>query len=293
MTHLIDPNIPQIREEIETIKDPEVRMFNKCLLTFGARSVEFAGKNCTNEKAYGTIGNGYAWLAEYKPKSLTGEERDERTREVLSNNTLSPAQVLMLMNASPTPKKIAVFKIPIAKKKLLEGEPIFYRTIALPYDPKYEPWTQEIYDWYQQRGKEPLFPNNRKHYLDYLNQRGVYKNFAYTVERYTLRTRLGKIELIPESTDKLTAYKRHEKSGDVFQYDTKPKHMHSFKQHGLRHKRTKQLNDYYQIRETLALCSFIGWAPARGAEIMISRYGDIYSNWQSYIECLFRPLQTN
>lgn len=291
MTQLIDPTVPQLRAEIEVIKDPEIRMFNKCLLTFGGRSVEFAGVNCTNEKAYGTTGTGHAWLADYQPKSLSNDERSERTGQILSNPNMTAPQVLMLMNQPPSPVKAAIFKIPIAKKKLLQGEPIFYRTVALPYDKKYEPWAEEIYNYYKQRGNEILFPHNRKHYLDYLVQRGIYKNFAYPVERYTLRTKLGKIELLPVSDDQLRTYKKSEKTGESYQYDTKPKHLHSFKQHGLRHKRTKQLNDYYGIKETLALCAFIGWAPARGADVMISRYGDIYSNWNSYFESLLKPPQ--
>jgi hypothetical protein len=291
MKPLIDPSIPQLRAEIEGIKDPEVRMFNKCLLTFGARSVEFAGVNCNGEKAYGTVGAGHTWITDYRPKSLRDDERDDRTTQILSNPNMSAPQVLLLMNQPPKPIKAAVFKIPIAKKKQLEGEPIFYRTVALPLDKKYEPWTEEIYNFYQQRGNELLFPYNRKHFLDYLVQRGVYGNFVYPVERYTIRTVLGNLEVVPEGDGKLRSFKRVEKTGKVNQYDAKPAHPHSFKQHGLRHKRTKQLLDYYQIKETLALCAFIGWAPARGADVMISRYGDIYSNWGAYFENMLRPVQ--
>jgi hypothetical protein len=295
MTQLIDPTPTQVREEIEAVKEPETRMYLKCLMTYGARSVEFAGKNCTNEKAYGTIGKGYAWLSEYKPKSLSDIERDERTAKILSDNNIMPSQVLMLMNQPPSPQKILIAKIPIAKKHLLEGEPIVYRTTAIPYDKKYEPWAEEIYNYYQQRGNELLFPYNRKHYLDYLRQRGIFKNFVYPVERYTLREVLGKIELteIPNKieNDPLVDYKKSEKTGLTSRYDTKPKHYHSFKLHGPRHKRTQELNNFYEIKETLALCSFIGWAPTRGPEAMISRYGNLYENWSSYIGNLFKPRQ--
>ena len=59
MPELKEPTPYLIRQEIENIKDPEVRMFAKVILTCGGRTVEFAGKNCHNEKAYGTIGAGH------------------------------------------------------------------------------------------------------------------------------------------------------------------------------------------------------------------------------------------
>ena len=292
MPQLIDPTPMQVGEEIEFVKDPETRMYLKCLMTFGARSVEFAGVNCNGEKAYGTIGKGYTWLSEYKPKSLTGEERDERTTQILTNPNMSAAQVLMLMNQQPSPVKIAIFKIPIAKKHLLEGEPIIYRHAAIPFDRKYEPWAEEIYNHYQQCGKEVLFPNNRKHYLDYLRIRKIFKNFIYPVERYTLREVLGKIEVvdIPNkiTNNPLVEYKKSGKTGLTSRYDTKPKHYHPFKLHGPRHKRTQELNSFYEIKETLALCSFIGWAPTRGPEAMIARYGNLYENYNSYIGNLLK-----
>jgi hypothetical protein len=285
---LIDPAPHLIREAIESIKDPEVRMFTKCALTFGGRSVEFANKPCNSEKAYGTIGKGYAWLDEYHPKLLTTEEQSERLNQISSNPNMPMAQAMALMMMPPTPKKVAVFKIPIAKKHLLEGESLLYRYAAIPYDKRFEPWAEEIYNYYQQKGSEPLFPSNRKHYLDFIETRGCFKQFYYPVERYTVRTALGKLELIPETDDPLREIKRSEKTGVVYQYDTKPQHPHSFKLHGLRHVRTKELNEFYEIKDTLALCSFIGWAPARGANTMIARYGNIYQNWNSYVGSFFK-----
>jgi hypothetical protein len=288
MKQLINPNPQQVRQEIEEIPNPENQIWNKWLLTFGARSVEGANKPCNGEKAYGTIGKGYAWLSTYQPKSLSDTERDERTSQILSDQNMPAGKALMLMNKSPSPVKIAIFKIPIAKKHLLPTEPIVYRHTAIPFDKKYEPWAEELYNYYQQKGNEPLFPNNRKHYLDYLRTRGIYKNFAYPVERYAVRTDLGKLEVIPISTDQLVSYKKIDKTGKVNKYDTKPKHLHPFKQHGLRHIRTKELNEFYEIKETLALCSFIGWAPTRGPEVMIARYGNLYENYGSYISNLLR-----
>jgi hypothetical protein len=286
--NLTVPTPQLIRQEIEEVKDPETNMYLKCLLTFGARSVEFANKNCNGEKAYGTTGKGYTWLSEYKPKSLSDDELSERSNQIINNPTLSTGQILMMITAKPAPVKIAVFKIPIAKKHLLATEPIIHRHTAIPFDKKYEPWTEEIYNYYLQHGKEPLFPNNRKHYLDYLRTRKVFVKFAYPVERYTIRTVLGKLETLPESNDPKRTFKKIEKTGLTNQYDAKPKHLHNFKLHGLRHIRTKELNDFYEIKETLALCSFIGWAPTRGPEMMIARYGNLYENYSSYLGNLLK-----
>lgn len=286
--NLIEPTAQAIRTEIEEVKGPEERMYYKALLTFGGRSVEFAGVNCLNEKAYGTIGAGYAWIDQYQPKTVTTEEMTQRLTQLAENSNANIAQIMAAMMKPPQPIKAAIFKIPIAKKHLLQGESIVYRHAAIPLDKKYEPWAQELYDYYQQRGKGLLFPNNRKHYLDYIKQRGIFKKFMYPVERYTLRTAtLGKIEIVPENTE-LRRYKRNDKTGIVHQYDVTPQHPHKFKLHGLRHVRTKELNDFYEIKDTLALCSFIGWAPARGANAMIARYGNIYTNWGSYFASLLK-----
>jgi hypothetical protein len=293
--NLIVPTPQQVRDEIESVADPDTQMFLKDLLTFGARSAEFAGVNCKNEKAYGTTGKDFCWLSEYRPKSLRDEERDERTAKILSNPNMPAGQALMLMNQLPTPVKIAIFKIPIAKKHLLPGEPVLYRHTAIPFDKKYEPWAEEIFNHYQQRGKELLFPENRKHYLDYIRMHNIFKNFIYPVERYTIRTVLGKLEFIPEATpdNPMRTFKKIEKTGMTNQYDAIPKHYHKFKLHGERHIRTKELNDFYEIKETLALCSFIGWAPTRGPEAMIARYGNIYENYSSYIGNLLKTRPRN
>jgi hypothetical protein len=285
--NLIEPTPQKVRQEIEEVKEPEVRMWLKCLITFGARTVEFAGVPCINEKAYGTVGKDYTWVTEYRPKSLHDDERNERTNKIINSN-MPIERAILLLNQPPTPVKIAVFKIPIAKKHLLPTEPVVHRFAAIPYDKKYEPWAEEIYNYYQQRGKELLFPYNRKHYLDYLISRKIFEKFAYPVERYTIRTVLGKLETVPEGDGKLRTFKRIEDTGIVNQYDAKPKHYRQGKQHFLRHIRTKELNDFYEIKETLALCSFIGWAPTRGPEVMIARYGNIYENYSSYINNLFK-----
>ena len=289
MPQLTEPTAQAIRTEIEEVKGPEERMFYKCLLTFGGRSVEFAGENCHNEKSYGTIGEGYTWQDWYYPKTVSAEELNDRLNTLSQNPNTTAVQIMTTMMRPPSPIRAVIFKVPIAKKHLKPGEQVNYRHAALPLDKKYEPWAEEIYNYYQQRGKEKLFPNNRKHYLDYIKQKGIFKGFAYPVERYTLRTgTLGNIELIPETDNPFREYKRSEKTGIVHQYDTTPQHQHSFKQHGLRHVRTKELNDFYEIKDTLALCSFIGWAPARGAGAMIARYGGIYQNWGSYFGNLLK-----
>ena len=86
--NLIVPTPQLIREEIETVSETETQMFLKMLITFGGRSAEFAGVPCNNEKAYGTTGKGFAWHSEYQPKSLRDEERDDRTKQILSNSNL-------------------------------------------------------------------------------------------------------------------------------------------------------------------------------------------------------------
>jgi hypothetical protein len=48
---LIDPTPQNVRDEIEEVKDPETNIWLKSLMTFGARTVEFAGVPCNGEKS--------------------------------------------------------------------------------------------------------------------------------------------------------------------------------------------------------------------------------------------------
>ena len=285
---LIVPTVQNVREEIETVKNPEVKMWLKCLNVFCARSVEFAGKSCTNEKAYGTEGKNFAWLGEYQPQNIDATQLAMAMAESQDFSTLRN-QLRNLM----APVKIAIFKIPIAKKHLLEGEPIIYRWAARPWDKKYDPWVQEIYEYYQQRGNEKLFLNNRKYYLDYLRSRGIFKKFCYPVERYSIQVKQGILSVVPESDDPLVKFKKNEKTGIISQYTTIPKHFHPFKQHGIRHVITGDFISYYKIKETLTLCSLVGWAPRSGPETMIGRYGNIYEQYESYLPLLLKQRYEN
>ena len=93
-------------------------------------------------------------------------------------------EFLSQMQQVISPVKIAVFTIAIAKTRLPPEEPIACRHVALPLDKEYEDWTQEIYDYFHDADENLVFNYNRKHYLDYLRQHGVFKNLGYRIESY-------------------------------------------------------------------------------------------------------------
>jgi hypothetical protein len=208
----VDPPATKVREAITTILDPEVRIFCKSLYVLGASPAELTGFECTGEKAYGPKGDEVT-LSQYIPVGINRE-----TAELVLLNKLT-------LNQAFAPIKIAIFKIGIARQRVKKNEQLPFRNIALPIDSQLEPWTQEIYECYQQAKGKPVFPYNRKHYLDYLQKRQIFKNFKYTVESYPRYA--------------------FAKSGKRVQIKPSYSHPKNFKLEGLRKTRRKELRDLF------------------------------------------------
>jgi hypothetical protein len=208
----IDPPPAKVREAITTILDPEVQIFCKSLYVLGASPVELTGDECTGEKAYGPKGDELT-LFEYLPVGINRE-----TTELILQDKLT-------LNQAFAPIKIAIFKIGIARQRLKKNEQPPFRNVALPADSVLEPWTQEICECYQRANGKPVFPYNRKHYLDYLRQRHIFKNFKYTVESYPRYA--------------------FAKSGKRVQLKPASSHPKNFGLEGLRKTRRKELRDFF------------------------------------------------
>jgi hypothetical protein len=208
----IDPLPSQVRDAIVAISDQEVQIFCKSLFLFGASPVELAGEMCSGEKAYGPKGEDVI-LSEYLPAGISRE-----TMELILKRKLTLSQAY-------APVKIAVFKIGVARKRLRQNEQSPFRHVALPLDSEFEPWTQEIYEFYQRAKDRAVFQYNRKHYHDYLRLHQNFKNFKYTVEAYP---RYG-----------------FAKSGKRVQLKAESRHPKNFSLEGLRKTRRKELRDFF------------------------------------------------
>jgi hypothetical protein len=199
---IINPLPFQVRNEIKNIRNPDERIFCKSLYLLGASVSELAAKQCKGEKAYGSLGNDAA-ISEYQPQGIS-----QKQVELILQKKLTIEQAF-------SPVKIAVFKISKARKRVKPNERIPFRNVALPLDGRFEPWTQEVYDYYQRAGEGLVFPYNRKHYLDHLRIHDVFINLKYSVDTY----------------------------------QTKPEHLRRFTLEGLRKTRKIELTNFYNFTE--------------------------------------------
>lgn len=260
------PEVQTIRERIESCKQEDVRMYLKATYLFGSRAVELAGKRCSGEKdvVYGPKGTD-TWTDFTEPPDIPSRDLAKILITAISDKDEAMQMVDRLTRNVP----VAVFKIRIGKQKLDEGEIVPYRFIALPLVKEYEPWTQEVYDYFKQAGDDYVFPFNRAYVWGYItNKQRVFKGLTYRIKKYNY-LRSGKV---------------------VFKVMP---HVRSVKIHGLRHIRTDELIGKFNF-DSLDLVAFVGWklGGRRGSHAVAPAMADVYTEireaWHRYIKKLCR-----
>lgn len=147
-----------------------------------------------------------------------------------------------------------VFNVRTAKRQGKE------RKVALPLDPIYEPWAKPIYEYFEGKGNEVVFPFTRQ--AVWMQSKAAFEGLTYPIETYTI------------------------KHGEV---KTKvADHVRSFRLHALRHLRATELRERYQF-DGFDLASYCGW---RLGTIVpqISRTMERYLSlgWSSYFPKLLK-----
>ena len=148
-------------------------------------------------------------------------------------------------------EEVVVFTVYTAKRGGLK------RNVALPIS--YEPWAKPVYEYFQKKGANPVFPFNRQKVWAYSKQ--AFEGETYEIEEYKVL-----------KDGKLISVKRHRKP---------------FRLHALRHLRASELVEYYGF-DGFNLATYGGWkysTTARTSPVM-DRY--LTLGWQSYIEKLFK-----
>lgn len=154
--------------------------------------------------------------------------------------------------------KAVLFRLLTAKR---EGEP---RIVALPLDPKYEPWAKELADYAISKVSDSIFPFTRQ--IAFLYAQKTFKGLWYKIDKYYL----GKDE-----------------NGDVI---VEPQHLKRFGLHALRHVRSSELVEVYGF-DAFDLALFGGWsmrsATSRaGVSSAMERYLSL--RWQGYFRKLLK-----
>jgi len=147
----------------------------------------------------------------------------------------------------------AVFTIRTAKR---DGK---IRKIALPFEKKFEPWTEQLYNYYLEHGSDKVFPFTRQKAWDYAQD--TFSGLSYPIEKYRMYD--------PEKPKPVKA------------------HMKPFRTHALRHLRATELIETFGFTG-FDLSVYGGWTLRSmvGVGSAMSRYAHL--DWRKYFPKLLK-----
>ena len=223
------PNVSTIRERIQTTPKKEAKFCLMSAYLFCARISEVIGYTHPSD------------LAKTKARGPTGNDVKLSTYEL-----------------GPVKEQVVVFTVHTAKRG---GKK---RNVALPLDPKYEPWTEPLYDYFQEFGNDSVFPFTRQKACSYA--RRIFGKLSYPIDDYKLWIG-GK----PQSI------KAHNKL---------------FRTHALRHLRATELIEDYRF-DGIDLSVYGGWTLRSmiGVGSAMSRYAHL--DWGRYFPKLLKEFSDN
>lgn len=174
-----------------------------------------------------------------------------RVSEVCGKYAITPNDITI---TNYNQQEIVLFNVKTAKRN---GK---IRILALPLDKKYEPFTQDLVEYFERKKNNKKIFNFTPRTLQNYGKK-IFKKLHYQIEAY------------------------HIKNNKI------PLHWRGLTTHGLRHIRATELMMYYGF-DNIDLTVFMGWSfkasfgPTIGASV--DRY--IYMQWSRYFPKLLKPI---
>jgi hypothetical protein len=295
------PSFQEARERIEAVENDDLRMLFKTVYLFGLRIGEACGYKYESEvNAQPTGMLLWATPSAWQPDEDNDEDFILLKRLMMRNygKELSDFDVLQMT------EQAFVLSIVTEKRK---G---FNRQAAIPLNPDYEPWAEEVYRYISARQKhgplmklqqltkelsqregkpisiiktlktdkaldiidknEPIFPFYRQTIWPIATK--VFDGLTYPIAQY--KKRIG--------TD--------EEGKGVYQ--TVPAHQKPFTDHAIRHLRSTELKSFYRVKGEM-LDKFMGWTKPRGGESSAMQDRYVLEPWKEagYFPRLLRRRQ--
>jgi len=218
------PKVSTIRERIKATPKKEAKYCLMAAYLFCGRVSEIIGNTSPSD------------LAKTKARGPTGKDVKLTTFEL-----------------GPLREPVALFAVHTAKRG---GKK---RNVALPLNPKYEPFTEQLYDYFQEFGHDKVFPFTRQKACSYA--RKIFGKLTYPIEDYKVWTN-GKPEPV----------KSHKKP---------------FRTHALRHLRATELIEDYRF-DGIDLSVYGSWTLRSmiGVGSAMSRYAHL--DWGRYFPKLLK-----
>ena len=228
MDDLILPEVDSIRKRIEMAPKKEAKFCLMAAYLFCARVSEIIG-----------ITNRY----------------DETNNQTIARGPTGKDVKIVTFKLGDIKTEAAIFTIRTAKR---DGK---IRKIALPLEKVYEPWTEDLYNYYLESQEGKVFPFTRQKAWEYAKV--TFKGLQYPIEKYN--------QYEPEYT--------------------KPKpvkaHLKPFRTHALRHLRATELIETFGFTG-FDLSVYGGWTLRSmvGVGSSMSRYAHL--DWRRYFPKLLK-----
>lgn len=250
------PSVEEVRNRIEKIPDKQIRVCYKTTYLMCARIGEIISLKYPTDLTAHPRGNELkVELATYSP-----DLKNPKEFQTLVLERTVQGQQTDLQTLSKIREPVAVFSVSTEKR---QG---WKRLVGLPLRKEFEPWTQELVDYFQEHEGKDLFPFKRQEMYNTVST--VFAGLEYKIFPYKrVKKEHGQPVIDPETNKP--------KKISV------PEHSKPFRNHGLRHLRNVELRDFYGLSAE-ERSSYGGWT-------LRSMIGGIGSNIDRYGEAAWRP----
>jgi hypothetical protein len=257
------PAVNEIRHRIEQIYHNPIRLAFETALLLDARVGEIITKKHPSDLTANPTGEKLS----VETTTYTPNLNNEKEFQTLMISRAMRGETTDFRDIAKIEEPAAVFTVSTEKRGGL------IRTIGIPLNPKYEPWTKEIIEHFKDREGKPIFPFTRQQM--YKTAQETFKGLHYTILPYKAVEREDGKAVIDPETKKTIPVNVEE-------------HTKKFTNHALRHLRNVELRDFYGLTAE-ERSSYGGWtlrAMIGGIGSSIDRYGE--AAWRPYFPKLLK-----
>jgi hypothetical protein len=261
------PTVDVVRQAIETIQPEPVQMVYKATYLLCARIGEVIAYKYPSDKTANPTGSKLTVRTEtYQVNFQSKPEWEAAFFSLLTQNRKTPNS----NQIAKIKEHVAIFTVTTEKRK---GG--WQREIALPLNHEYEPWTKQLYVYFEQHKKDPaLFPFTRQQ--------------IYPISKiafHNLKAKIQPYELAQRDTEGNYLYTTNGNGKKKLLTKTIDAHEKEFSQHTLRKIRRGELEDRFGFTSEERKI-YGGWS--LGIE---ERYGSGYSGaWKKSFCKLLRKV---
>lgn len=268
------PEVYEVMRRIDRCKQLPNKMYMRAEFEFCARGIEVAGELTSTDRIHGNLTEPYGpigkdvFVTEIDPPDIPANQMLRIILTALGDRE----KAVVLADELCQKIKVAVFKVKIAKQHLEEGEHYPFRLVALPLDKRFDPWSQELLDYFHDAEDNYVFQFNRQDNWEYISRKDkIFDGLNYQIKKY-----------------------HYFSNGSITEEnEVRLSHRRIFKCHAIRHVRTDQLIKNLKF-DGFDLAALVGWCMSSSNSVsaapsQASNYAEIREAWPRYIHKLCAP----